>query len=65
MATAVAVEQRLYFQTDSLVNPDWYYVSLGGGFPEYFKNTEADLRKELTKRGYKNIEMRYHSATWP
>jgi hypothetical protein len=59
MATSVAVEQRVYFKKESLTSDDWYYIVVDA-------ITSPDkLVKELEKRGYISIEIRYYSASWP
>lgn len=63
MATAVAVTKRVYFKKDSLTTDTWYYVELSGfGLANL---TAEEVTKELKRRGYTNIETRYHTAAWP
>jgi len=63
MATAVAVVKRVYFQVESFTNDEWYYVELSGfGLANL---TDVEMKAELNKRGYINIETRYIGTTWP
>jgi hypothetical protein len=59
MATAVAVEKRVYFKKLGMSSTEWYYVVVAAQL------SEEDISKEVKKRGYTQIETRYYSAAWP
>jgi beta-lactamase class D len=59
MATDVPIVKRVYFQVESFTNTEWYYVTLSADL------TDAEVKAELKKRGYINIETRYITTTWP
>jgi hypothetical protein len=59
MATQIVVEKRIYFKVLSVTDDEWYYIVPTAAL------SDVDIKAELKKRGYIEIEERYNTIAWP
>jgi hypothetical protein len=59
MTTQIVVEKRIYFKVLSTTNDESYYIVPTAAL------SEQDIRAELNKRGYIDVEERYATIAWP